>query len=142
MDNKVNDNTATKLPTLDEQIESVLEQIRPFLQREGGDIKLDHFDQKTGVCYVDMIGACSGCILAASDVSDSVQVMLMDSIPQITKVELVAPKETTEQGFEDLLRTLQEQQKADIEMQKINQEKADADKRDAELATDDKKETK
>ncbi|MFA6830447.1 MAG: NifU family protein [Bacilli bacterium] len=136
----IKNNMDQKMPekneTIEEKIDGVLNKIRPFLQREGGDIQLERFDEKTGVCYVDMVGACSGCILAASDVSDSVQVMLMDEIPQITKVELVPPKETTEQGFEDLLKRLQEQQQADMEMDKINKEKA------AEAKTDNTEEKK
>ncbi len=104
--------------TIENRIDESLEKIRPFLQREGGDIRLDHFDKDTGVCYVDMIGACAGCVLAASDVSDSIEVMLMDEIPEIKKVELIAP--TVEQSFDDLIKRLQEEQQASLELDEIN----------------------
>jgi len=81
-------------PTIEEKIDATLEKLRPFLRQEGGDIRLDRFDAETGICYVDMIGACSGCVMASSDVSDSVDIMLMDEIPAIKKVELIAPAET------------------------------------------------
>jgi|GEM_PF-224579 Fe-S cluster biogenesis protein NfuA len=71
------------------KIEEVLSRLRPYLAQEGGDIELARFDEETGVCYVSMNGACSGCSLAASDVSDTIEVMLMEEIPEITKVELV-----------------------------------------------------
>ncbi|MFA6624228.1 MAG: NifU family protein [Bacilli bacterium] len=106
--------------SIEEKIDVVLDKLRPFLAREGGNIVLDHFDELTGICYVDMIGACAGCILAASDVSDSVEVMLMDEVPEITKVELIAPKENPEAGYQDLLKRLAEEQSATQELDKIN----------------------
>ena len=74
-----------------EKIESVLDKIRPFLQREGGNISVERFDSKTGICYVSMLGACQGCSLASFDVSESIEVLLVDEVPEITKVELVEP---------------------------------------------------
>ena len=78
-----------------EKIEEVLEKIRPFLQREGGDIRVERYDSKTGICYVSMVGACQDCSLASFDVSESIEVLLMDEIPEITKVELVNPNNET-----------------------------------------------
>lgn len=98
------------------RIEEVLEKIRPFLAREGGDIKLDHFDMETGICYVDMVGACQGCMLAASDVSDSIEIMLMDEIPEITHVQLVNAE--PEDAYENLLKQLQEAEKTKSEESK------------------------
>lgn len=102
---------------MEERIDEVLERLRPFLQREGGDIKLNHFDSSTGICYVEMVGACNGCYLAASDVSDSVEVLLMDEIPEIKKVELVQPEQMS---FEDMLKRLQEEEKANRELEEYN----------------------
>jgi len=42
-----------------ERIEKAIEKIRPFLQRDGGDIEL--VDVKDGVVKVRLKGACSGC---------------------------------------------------------------------------------
>jgi Fe-S cluster biogenesis protein NfuA len=120
------DNSQKQLTT-EEKIDGVLEKLRPFLAREGGDIRLDHFDKVTGVCYVDMTGACAGCALAASDVSDSIEVMLMDEIPEISKVELIAP--TAETGFDDLLRRLAEQQQAQQELDEMNAKQAEEEKK-------------
>ena len=105
---------------IEEKIDAVLEKIRPFLRQEGGDIKLDHFDKDTGICYVDMIGACAGCVLASSDVSDSIEVMVRDEVIEVKKVELIAPKQ---ESFDDLLRRLQEQQQAELELEKLNKER-------------------
>ena len=104
---------------MEERIDDVLGRLRPFLAREGGDIRLDHFDAETGVCYVEMTGACNGCYMAESDVSDSVEVLLMDEIPEIKKVELVKPDINTP-SLEDLLTRLQEEEKANRELEEYN----------------------
>jgi Fe-S cluster biogenesis protein NfuA len=118
-------------PSIEERIDVVLDKLRPFLEREGGNIKLARFDKDTGVCYVDMIGACAACMLAASDVSDSVEVMLMDEIPEITKVELVAP--TMDNEFDNLLKTRQAQQAQEAQQDAAKNAPADpATKSDTE----------
>lgn len=75
-----------------QQIENVLDKMRPFLQRDGGNIVLDHFDEKTGIVYVRMIGACEGCLLASTDISEGVEVILLDEVPGVSGVELINAK--------------------------------------------------
>lgn len=104
--------------TIPEKIDYVLERLRPFLQRDGGDIKLDHFDEETGICYVQMLGACDGCMEASSDVTDSVAVLLMDEIPEIKDVQLV--KSEYQESFEDLLKRLREEEQANKELEEYN----------------------
>lgn len=73
------------------KIKATLEKIRPFLQREGGDVRFSSFDSETGVVKVEMLGACNGCILAGDEIVDGVETILRDEVPSVTKVELVAP---------------------------------------------------
>ena len=105
--------------TIEQQIADILDKLRPFLQREGGDIELDHFDESDGTCYVKMVGACNGCAMASSDVSDSVAVLLMDELPQIKDVKLIEPEH---ESFEDLLRRLKEQEQANRELEAYNRQ--------------------
>lgn len=99
------------------KIDEVLERLRPFLAREGGNIKLDHYDEESGVCYVDMTGACSGCYMAESDVSDSIEVLLMDEIPEIKKVVLVQPSQPS---FDDMLAQIKAEEQANRELEEYN----------------------
>jgi NifU-like protein len=46
------------------RIEELLEEIRPNLQRDHGDVELVEVDGK--YIYVKMIGACAGCQMAAT----------------------------------------------------------------------------
>ncbi|MBI5188309.1 MAG: NifU family protein, partial [Nitrospirae bacterium] len=45
---------------LKEKVTEVLDKIRPFLQRDGGDVQLIDV-QEDGVVKVRLTGACSGC---------------------------------------------------------------------------------
>lgn len=101
------------MKTLEDRIEYTLDKIRPYMKREGGDIKIDHYDKKDGTLYVELLGACNGCYLAPSDIKDSVEVLLMNEIPQITNVKLVGKQNNP--GFRSLLEQVRhpisEQQK-------------------------------
>ena len=65
-------------------IEAVLDKIRPFLQRDGGDI--DYVGFRDGVVYVTMIGACEGCTFAQDDIASGVEIILMEEVPGVMAV--------------------------------------------------------
>ncbi len=69
---------------LDRQIETVLDKIRPFMQREGGDIS--YVGEKDGTVYVEMNGACAGCLYADADISAGVEIILMEEVPGVVRV--------------------------------------------------------
>ena len=77
--------TAMEDEELIQQIEKVLDKIRPFLRREGGDIDLVGY--RDGVVYVSMVGACQGCMYADDDISTGVEIILMEEVPGIIRVE-------------------------------------------------------
>lgn len=43
-----------------ERVQEVLEKVRPFLQRDGGDVELVDVNEATGVVSVKLKGACGG----------------------------------------------------------------------------------
>ncbi len=68
-----------------EQVETVLEKIRPFLKRDGGDIEL--IGVKDGIVYVKMTGACDGCSYAMEDIASGVDLIICEEVPGIIGVE-------------------------------------------------------
>lgn len=72
--------------TIEEQIEQVLEQVRPALARDGGGIQLVKFDPETGAAHVRMQGACVGCPMSQITLKMGVEAALQDAIPEITEV--------------------------------------------------------
>ena len=66
-------------------IEATLDKIRPFLQRDGGDI--DYIGFRDGIVYVSMVGACEGCLYAQDDISAGVEIILMEEVPGVLAVK-------------------------------------------------------
>lgn len=66
-------------------IEATLDKIRPFLQRDGGDVELIGF--RDGIVYVTMVGACEGCMFAQDDISSGVEIIIMQEVPGVLAVQ-------------------------------------------------------
>lgn len=72
-----------------EKIEEALKGIRPMLQMDGGDIELIDVDDKEGVVKVKLMGACGGCPFSQMTITNGVERMLKQQVPQISKVMAV-----------------------------------------------------
>lgn len=71
-----------------EQVSQVLDEIRPALQADGGDVELvDVTDD--GIVKVKLTGACHGCPMAQMTLSQGIEQHLKNSIPQVKAVEAV-----------------------------------------------------
>lgn len=66
-------------------IEATLDKIRPFLQRDGGDV--DFIGFRDGIVYVTMVGACEGCAYAQEDISAGVEIIIMEEVPGVLGVQ-------------------------------------------------------
>ena len=61
--------------------------IRPAVAQDGGDITFDRWDQDTGVVFLHMRGACSGCPSSSATLKAGVENMLKHYVPEVTRVE-------------------------------------------------------
>ena len=66
------------------QIITVLEKIRTFINIDGGDIEFVKYQD--GEVFVRMIGACAGCDLIESTLQDGVATLLKEEVPGVVKV--------------------------------------------------------
>jgi len=73
---------------MEEQIISVLEKIRPYLQHDGGDLQFVSFDQETKIVYIRMIGACAECLGIDETLKLGIEVLVMDEVPGVNGVAL------------------------------------------------------
>jgi Fe-S cluster biogenesis protein NfuA len=71
-----------------EQVEKVIQEIRPNLQADGGDIELVEVTED-GIVKVRLRGACSGCPGAAMTLKMGVERILKSRIPEVKGVENV-----------------------------------------------------
>jgi Fe-S cluster biogenesis protein NfuA len=68
-----------------EQVEAALNEIRPMLQRDGGDIQLVEV-KDNGQVVVKLRGACSGCPGAAMTLKLGVERILKQRVPEVKEV--------------------------------------------------------
>lgn len=68
------------------KVAEVIEQIRPMLQADGGDIELVAVED-SGLVKVRLQGACAGCPGARMTLKMGVEKRLKEVIPEVTEVE-------------------------------------------------------
>ena len=71
-----------------EKVQKVIDQIRPNLQADGGDIELVDVTPE-GVVKVKLQGACHGCPGAAMTLKMGVERLLRANVPDVKSVENV-----------------------------------------------------
>jgi len=67
-----------------EKIKTALEQIRPALLADGGDVHL--VDVSNGVVKVKLSGACKGCPMATMTLRQGIERVLKEQVPEVKEV--------------------------------------------------------
>ncbi len=70
-----------------EQVQAVLDKIRPALQADGGDVELVGVED--GVVKVKLTGACRGCPMSQITLANGVERVLKQELPDVERVEPV-----------------------------------------------------
>ena len=71
-------------PSIEVKIEAVLQQLRPAIQSDGGDIAFVRFQDN--IVYIQFLGACVGCPISTYTLKMGIEVTLKEQIPQIQEV--------------------------------------------------------
>jgi len=71
-----------------DKVEKALEDVRPSLQADGGDIELVEV-KEDGTVLVKLQGACAGCPMSQMTLKQGVEAYLKKQIPEVTSVESV-----------------------------------------------------
>lgn len=69
------------------EIKEVIEMIRPYINRDGGDIEFVKFED--GIVYVKLLGACIGCASFDDTLSELVEDTMLERVPGVIGVEHV-----------------------------------------------------
>ncbi|KAI4298955.1 hypothetical protein L6164_032460 [Bauhinia variegata] len=100
-------NPAVELPLTAENVESVLDEIRPYLIADGGNVALHEINGN--VVRLKLQGACGSCPSAVMTMKMGIERRLMEKIPQIVAVEPIADEETgLELNEENIEKVLEE----------------------------------
>lgn len=70
-----------------EQVQEVLNKLRPFLQRDGGDVEL--VDIEDGIVKVRLTGACGTCPSSTITLKAGIERALLEEVPGVKEIEQV-----------------------------------------------------
>ncbi|XP_028753231.1 nifU-like protein 2, chloroplastic [Neltuma alba] len=98
---------AVELPITADNVEAVLDEVRPYLISDGGNVALHEIDGN--VVRLKLQGACGSCPASVTTMKLGIERRLMEKIPEIVAVEQVADEETgLELNEENIEKALEE----------------------------------
>ena len=71
------------------RIEEVLDQVRPAIRADGGDVVLVGFDEASGRVDLRMVGACYACPMSMATLRAGIEQRLKMSLPEVRSVHAV-----------------------------------------------------
>jgi Fe-S cluster biogenesis protein NfuA len=75
------------IESIENRVKKALEEIKPQIQADGGDIELVAVENLT--VKVRLTGACAGCPMSAITLKQGVEKLIKERVPEIVKVEAV-----------------------------------------------------
>lgn len=72
---------------IEAQVQDVLDKLRPFLLRDGGDCEL--VDVEDGIVKLRLLGACGSCPSSTITLKAGIERALLEEVPGIIEVEQV-----------------------------------------------------
>ena len=72
---------------MNEKVEAVLNEIRPALQADGGDVELVGVND--GMVSVRLTGACAGCPMSTMTLKMGIERILKEKLPEVKEVVAV-----------------------------------------------------
>lgn len=77
----------TENATMYDQVAEVIEKLRPFLLRDGGDCEL--VDVEDGIVKLQLLGACGTCPSSIITLKAGIERALVEEVPGVVEVEQV-----------------------------------------------------
>jgi len=74
--------------TIEDKIKIALENFRPHLQADGGDVQFVSWNDKTGIAEISLLGMCTHCPMAQTTVA-GISEGLKKAVKEIKEVKLV-----------------------------------------------------
>ena len=75
--------------SIPERINIILQEIRPFLLEDGGDVEFVNYEIDTRVAEIRLLGACKTCPMQLMTLRGCIELFLLSGIPEIRRVESV-----------------------------------------------------
>ena len=72
---------------MQEQVQEVVERLRPFLLRDGGDVEL--VDVHQGIVRLRLLGACGNCPSSTLTLKAGIERALVSEVPGVREIEQI-----------------------------------------------------
>ncbi len=73
---------------IEKRVKNILEQVRPYLQQDGGDVNFVELTDDM-VVMVELTGACGSCPYSTMTLKNGIESVMKKSIPEIKSVEQI-----------------------------------------------------
>lgn len=68
----------------EEKIISIIDELRPFLINDGGNIEFIKYEDN--IVYIKMMGACSNCEMLDLTLKDGIEAAIKEEVPEVLEV--------------------------------------------------------
>ena len=78
----------TIIKTVIQKVEAALQTIRPYLEADGGDVKILEISED-GVVKLELLGACGSCPMSTMTLKAGVEEAIKRAVPEISRVDAI-----------------------------------------------------
>ena len=75
--------------TIEEQIIAALQEVRPYLQIDKGDVEFVRFEADLGVVELRFTGACKSCAMLPMTMRAGIERAIRTAVPEVRRIEAV-----------------------------------------------------
>jgi Fe-S cluster biogenesis protein NfuA len=72
-----------------DDVKTVLNKVRPALQADNGDVELVRIDEKEGVVYLKLMGACDTCPMSVMTLKGGIEQIMKRELNWVNSVEAI-----------------------------------------------------
>ena len=87
-----------------DKVREALEQVRPAIQGDGGDVRLIEIEDES-IAIIEMLGNCVGCPMSEMTIRYGIEAHLRSSVPQIMAVDVISDQTVPVRNFVDVLES-------------------------------------
>ena len=70
----------------EEKIKKVIEELKPFLNMDGGDAEFVKYDEKEKTVYIKLFGACAMCLMQDETLEYGLLGSIKEVVPEVEKI--------------------------------------------------------
>ena len=75
--------------SIEARIEAALDEVRPYLKLDNGDVEFVRYDSELGVAELRFTGACASCAMLPMTMRAGIERSLRTVVPEIKRIESV-----------------------------------------------------